>query len=636
MSVPHCWVKYLAFNKPVPLDALPRELHGKRVYLASLVLPMGFLNSVSLAQHVHRNLVGYTQEKDMSEGMNAGDAEIRKDHPFSQRNPLWRVYLDNYDLLEKVTATDMVFLEGTLAPGALALRQEYETWQVPRNEKKSVLRSSRCEVQGATVDGVAGVAYPREGKLAKYFSLALQLLEEPRLTQKQWQVVCGGMVYITMFRRPLLGSLNNVWQHVEAFNRHGARVLPAPEHSKLEVYRLLGLLPLAFLDFRLPVHPQVTSSGSGGGICASVATTLLGDVVSRGSLRGELASTQGDHAWLVVGLFDGIGALRVAVEVIGVKVLGYVSVEKNPTARRVVEHHFPDVITLDDVQAVDHTWVKGLSVRFSQASGVLLGGGPPCQGVSGLNADRKGALKDARSCLFAEVPRIRDLFKKCFKWCPVYSLMESVASMDVQDRQVMSEGIGGLPLLCDAGELTWCHRPRLYWCDWEIVEGRGYSISPSDKAEMGELHLAGSQEISQVLKPGWLKVCPDLAFPTFTTSRPRDSPGRKPAGIKQCTTEDLNRWVSDRHRFPPYQYCGKHCVVNRQNERQSGRGLCRWEANSAGQLLKCTSRRLLASATVWAAWFGGSSVSAGLGWWAHTGKCTYSSGTPFSVASRCD
>lgn len=48
-------------------------------------------------------------------------------------------------------------------------------------------------------------------------------------------------------------------------------------------------------------------------------------------------------------------------------------------------------VTLDEVRK----WACGCS----QVSLVLLGAGPPCQGVSGLNADRKGALKDHRSCL---------------------------------------------------------------------------------------------------------------------------------------------------------------------------------------------------------------------------------------------
>ena len=60
MKVPECWVEYLAFNKPVPPECLPKEMEGKLVYLASRVLPMGFLNSVSLAQNVRRNLVQWS------------------------------------------------------------------------------------------------------------------------------------------------------------------------------------------------------------------------------------------------------------------------------------------------------------------------------------------------------------------------------------------------------------------------------------------------------------------------------------------------------------------------------------------------------------------------------------------------
>ena len=56
----------------------------------------------------------------------------------------------------------MVEVRGSLAPGVLALREQYEHWDVPRNVKKSVQRSDKAEVQGATVDGNLGVAYPRE------------------------------------------------------------------------------------------------------------------------------------------------------------------------------------------------------------------------------------------------------------------------------------------------------------------------------------------------------------------------------------------------------------------------------------------------------------------------------------------
>ena len=126
---------------------------------------------------------------------------------------------------------------------------------VPRNVKKAVERSLRCEMQGATIDGQVGVALPREEKLGKYLSLALQLCQAPRASQRQWQVVCGGLVYVSMFRRALLGSLNGVWRHIESYNAGGPHFKATPDHCRLEVLRFLGMFPLAKLDFRAGCTP---------------------------------------------------------------------------------------------------------------------------------------------------------------------------------------------------------------------------------------------------------------------------------------------------------------------------------------------------------------------------------------------
>ena len=568
MSVPDSWQKFLAFNKVVPQDVLPSHLQGQTVYVTSRVLPMGFLNSVSLAQHVHRNLAAWSRELNGvggDQGVNAPEHELRKDKPISQSKNAWRIYLDNYDLLEKVEATDMVELHGTCPPGVLALRQEYEVWGVPRNTKKAVQRSTRCELQGATVDGVSGVAYPKEVKLAKYFHLAFMLVQAERASQKQWQVACGGLVYFTMFRKQLLGSLNAVWRHIESYNETGSRSLVTPSVCRLELVRFLALLPLARMDFRLDMHPMVTcsdASSSGGGACASVGLTPTGVMVSQGSLRGERPENVQDLSVLVIGLFDGISALRVALDVLGVHVLGHVSVEKMDIAQRVVESHFPDVIHVNYVREIDAEMVLSWSTKFSQCSLVLLGAGPPCQGVSGLNCDRRGALLDERSNLFVHVPRVKQLLREGFPWCPVETLMESVASMDAKDRDTMSTHVEQQPIFCDAGNLTWCRRPRLYWVSWELPHDKGYHWSLSNGIRC--LQLTGSQPLDQVLEPGCSKFDPDQAFPTFTTSRPCSKPGRKPAGIQQCTNDELNRWTRDSHRFPPYQYRDCHSVLTSQ------------------------------------------------------------------------
>eukprot|EP00435_Cladocopium_sp_Y103_P042257 s239_g11.t1 len=523
MAVPHSWYKYLAFNKRVPDPCLPVDLRGREVYLCSRVLPMGFLNSVSLAQHVHRNLSLWS---DMGSSLSANppEGEIRKDRPLT----------------------------------------EYEKWDIPRNFKKAVSRQYRAEVQGAQVDGQEGVAYPREGKLLKYLSAALSLMEHEFVTQKQLQVVCGGLVYISMFRRPLLGCLNSVWGFIESFNSSGLRVQAFPQQCKAEIMRLVSLLPLARLDFRLPFHPQVTcsdASTSGGGVCASMSCSRWGELVAEGQLRGQLPELRQEHQVLTIGLFDGISALRVAADLLGLQIIGHVSVEPDTHAKRVVESHFPEVRQVNHVQDIDEEMVREWSRIYSQASVVFIGGGPPCQGVSGLNCDRKGALRDERSKLFVHVHRIIALVRIAFPWCQVHGLMESVASMDAADREVMSESFGCPPWKCDAGTMTWCSRPRLYWLTWDLQEGEGVTLCTT--TEPREVILEAHQDLELVCQEGWIKVDCSRPFPTFTTSRPRASPGRKPAGVSQCSPEELARWQQDDHRFPPYQYANRNLLVGK-------------------------------------------------------------------------
>lgn len=213
---------------------------------------------------------------------------------------------------------------------------------------------------------------------------------------------------------------------------------------------------------------------------------------------------------------------------------------------------------------VDSDMVKKWSGDFSQASLVLLGGGPPCQGVSGLNADRRGALRDVRSALFVHVKRIESLLRTHFPWCPVHTLMESVASMDPVDKDAMSQDFEDEPWRCDAGTMTWCSRPRLYWLTWELLEGEGVHLDRSPGHR--EIQLEAYHDLESVCKPGWIKLDPLRAFPTFTTSRPRSHPGHRPAGVNQCALEDLQRWCADKYRFPPYQYIKKNLLINKKGD----------------------------------------------------------------------
>ena len=567
-SIPRSWWPYMCFGKEVPGSLWPKGEQGP-FFLCSRVLPMGFINSVSIAQHVHRRIARlalHTREL----GLGPQD-EIRKDYPFPVGKCLYRVYLDNFDILHRMDSRTAALVRGQVSDEATALRDAYLAVGLPRHPKKSVQQQTKAEIQGAIVDGVAGLVKPKPQKVIKYIELALLLLEKGDSSQRQMQIVCGGFVYCCMFRRALLGTLNAVWQFIVSFAGDPPFIRRAiPPSVRSELLRFICLTPLAQMNLRAPMKGAVTASDAseyGGGFCISNGLTPMGCHAVGCNVRGEVFEVEDHIQVLTVGLFDGIGALRVSTDCLSLPMAGHVSSEVNKEGTRVIATHFPDTEAVGNVEDINEEMVLQWSLRYSNVGVVLVGGGPPCQGVSGLNADRKGSLKDARSKLFVHVPRVVELCKRFFTWAQVHHLMESVASMDEADRVVMSKAIGCLPWRIDSEGLSLCRRPRLYWVSWELQAWQGVVLTPplgSSWEHYGTVELKGSLDPADFLTSGWKMNC-DI-FPTFTTSRPRESPGNRPAGLWQCEPHEVTRWKGDKHRFPPYIYRDIHCLSNAEGE----------------------------------------------------------------------
>ena len=106
----------------------------------------------------------------------------------------------------------------------------------------------------------------------------------------------------------------------------------------------------------------------------------------------------------------------------------------------------------------------------------------------------------------------------------------------------MSDSFGDTPWEIDAEYLTWCRRPRLYWITWPVHEESGVEFQGRC------VHLSAQTELEEFITPGWKKVDTNRSFPTFTTSRPRQTPGHRPAGLHQCDEATLDRWRADQHR----------------------------------------------------------------------------------------
>ena len=204
----------------------------------------------SSAQHIHRNVVRSAMSGDDHVG---AEGEVRKDRPTMSTSSS----LDTFDALERVSSELAGEIKGTVTPQVEQLRRCYMEYGLPRHPKKVAERVIRGEMQGALIDGELGFAMPKPQKLVQYCKLGLELLVRGQSTLRELQVVCGGFVYVAMFRRPLLCSLNEVFEHMKRFDNEPPVVrLPLPYQVKLEIARFILLSPLAQIDFRVLVDGE--------------------------------------------------------------------------------------------------------------------------------------------------------------------------------------------------------------------------------------------------------------------------------------------------------------------------------------------------------------------------------------------
>ena len=186
---------------------------------------------------------------------------MRRDLPPTISKSMFRVYLDNWDEIGKVDRSLVGEVEGRPSPAQVALRHQYSSMALPRHPKKAVEGSRVAEVQGAYIDGDAGVAMARPSKIMKYLGLTWEIVHQGHATQKELQIVARGLVYVSMFRRALLSSLNAVWAHIESLKREPPVVrVSLPREVKAELLRFCALIPLAQMDFRTPMSSVVTAS----------------------------------------------------------------------------------------------------------------------------------------------------------------------------------------------------------------------------------------------------------------------------------------------------------------------------------------------------------------------------------------
>ncbi len=171
----------------------------------------------------------------------------------------------------------------------------------------------------------------------------------------------------------------------------------------------------------------------------------------------------------ILSLFDGISCARVALERAGIPVDVYYASEIDKYAIQISKKnwvqktmHVGSVVGLKfkewDEQPHVATYAneEGAGATIFDTHIDLLIGGSPCQDLSIAKKDRKG-LDGERSGLFWEYVRILKEIK------PKYFILENVASMPKEAKQIITETLGVEPIMINASLVSAQNRKRLFW-----------------------------------------------------------------------------------------------------------------------------------------------------------------------------
>ena len=169
-------------------------------------------------------------------------------------------------------------------------------------------------------------------------------------------------------------------------------------------------------------------------------------------------STASADEVVLLGRFDGVSAMRVAWQNLGLGCLGHVAIDNCPHAKRVLTSEWPDALRDQDVRKVDERQVEQWRGQFPGACHILSVADFPCHDLTSAHVRRRG-LAGSRSSLFWEQTRLWKTVACVWRSARLHRCAENVQRMPANDEWAITNELG-VPALAVCGSLfSWTNRP---------------------------------------------------------------------------------------------------------------------------------------------------------------------------------
>eukprot|EP00438_Fugacium_kawagutii_P006300 Skav233308 [mRNA] locus=scaffold4193:88579:93795:+ [translate_table: standard] len=571
-SLPPGWSRMMTFGPQVDWKVLGVDKPGS-VHIGARVLPMGWSSAVGILQHAHRRLA---LRSPLAGGAGLlGQCEIRRDSIFPDlevEESLWSLYLDDMSLIEIMEKKVAEELKDKVPEEQDRLRKAYAHWGIPYSLGKAAVRAAKAEKLGSVIDGDAGLLKSSTKRALDSISLGAWILRQEKVPRKALQVFLGKETHTIQFRRPLFAIFDYLWKDIG----EGEPMVEIGPKSVEEILLAGFSQPLRYTNLRASLNEVVTASDaseSGGGLVHGCKLTSQGlrDALAAESGLDDPVTEEADldqpQKILVIDCFAGIGGLSRALELAGVNVARLVVIEKDVQCRHLHRVRWPGCDVWPDITKVEKKQIEKVMREVPGLTGVICGGGSPCQGLSKLSSERTH-LEDSRSKLFYNMVDIANWVEQISLelkvWC--LNFVENVEA-DLADVKQMTEALGYKPVKACSSHCSRVRRPRLFWGSIQLRDHPSYTRFGLEHYH--EVVLAADPEpLDKVPDEGWRWKAAEkdgsLKLPTFTRAIPRSRPPPSPAGIARCDEETLKRWRRDKMKFPPYTYGPEYLFSSKQ------------------------------------------------------------------------